>query len=58
MLQVPGGRSHERSRYRDGNGAGLIDYYVIHGAGHAWPGGPATATFTDLGPRATDARGD
>jgi poly(hydroxyalkanoate) depolymerase family esterase len=53
-LQVPNGRSYDRSRFDDHAGAPLIDYYVIHGAGHAWPGGPASATFTDpTGPDAT-----
>jgi poly(hydroxyalkanoate) depolymerase family esterase len=49
MLEVPAGRSYEHRRYSDGNGAALIDYYVIHGAGHAWPGGPAGVIFTDPG---------
>jgi poly(hydroxyalkanoate) depolymerase family esterase len=53
-LQVPNGRSYVRSRFNDGNGNWLIDCYLIHGAGHAWPGGPATATWTDpSGPDAT-----
>jgi poly(hydroxyalkanoate) depolymerase family esterase len=53
-LTVPGGRSYDRSQFDDHSGALVIDYYVIHGAGHAWPGGPASATFTDpTGPDAT-----
>ncbi|MCU1277829.1 MAG: phaZ1 [bacterium] len=53
-LQVANGRSYDRSRFDDHAGALLIEYYVIHGAGHAWPGGPASATFTDpTGPDAT-----
>jgi len=52
--QVPNGRSYDRSQFDDHAGALLIDYYVVHGAGHAWPGGPASATFTDpTGPDAT-----
>ena len=51
---VPNGRSYDRSEFDDRSGAALIDYYVIHGAGHAWPGGPASASFTDpTGPDAT-----
>lgn len=53
-LQVPNGRSYDRTQYDDHAGALLVDYYVVHGAGHAWPGGPASATFTDpMGPDAT-----
>jgi poly(hydroxyalkanoate) depolymerase family esterase len=53
-LTVPGGRSYDRSQFDDHSGALVIDYYVVHGAGHAWPGGPASATFTDpTGPDAT-----
>jgi poly(hydroxyalkanoate) depolymerase family esterase len=47
--QVAGGRGYEHRRFSDGNGAPLIDYYIIHGAGHAWPGGPAGVIFTDPG---------
>ncbi|MGZ3428223.1 MAG: extracellular catalytic domain type 1 short-chain-length polyhydroxyalkanoate depolymerase [Polyangia bacterium] len=53
-LTVPGGRSYDRSQFDDQAGALIIDYYVIHGAGHAWPGGPASASFTDpTGPDAS-----
>ena len=53
-LQVPNGRSYDLSRYDDQAGALLIESFVVHGAGHAWPGGPASATFTDpTGPDAT-----
>jgi len=53
-LQVPNGRSYDRTQFDDASDALLIDYYVVHGAGHAWPGGPASATFTDpTGPDAT-----
>jgi poly(hydroxyalkanoate) depolymerase family esterase len=54
-LQVPNGRSYDRTQYDDHAGALLVDYYVIHGAGHAWPGGPSSATFTD--PSGPDASG-
>ena len=43
-LQAPNGRSYDRSQFDDQAGALLIDYYVIHGAGHAWPGGPSSAS--------------
>jgi poly(hydroxyalkanoate) depolymerase family esterase len=53
-LQVPGGRSYDRSQFDDHAGALIVDYYVVHGAGHAWPGGPPSASFTDpSGPDAT-----
>ncbi len=53
-LQVPNGRSYDRSQFDDQAGALLIDYYVVHGAGHAWPGGAPSATFSDpTGPDAT-----
>lgn len=53
-LQAPNGRSYDRAQFDDQAGALLVDYYVVHGAGHAWPGGPASATFTDpTGPDAT-----
>ena len=53
-LQVPNGRSYDRNQFADHAGALLIDDYVVHGAGHAWPGGPASASFTDpTGPDAT-----
>jgi poly(hydroxyalkanoate) depolymerase family esterase len=53
-LQVPNGRSYDRNQFDDHAGALLVDYYVVHGAGHAWPGGPASATFTDpTGPDAS-----
>jgi poly(hydroxyalkanoate) depolymerase family esterase len=51
---VPGGRSYDLGRFLDGAGALLIESYVVHGAGHAWPGGPAGQPFTDpTGPDAT-----
>jgi poly(hydroxyalkanoate) depolymerase family esterase len=53
-LMAPGGRSYDRKQFDDRVGALLIDYYVVHGAGHAWPGGPASSSYTDpMGPGAT-----
>jgi poly(hydroxyalkanoate) depolymerase family esterase len=49
----PGGRSFTRSIQRDGQGQGIIEDWVIHGAGHAWSGGSSAGSFTD--PRGPDA---
>jgi poly(hydroxyalkanoate) depolymerase family esterase len=51
--QVPNGRSYEIDLY-GAAGQVLLEHVIINGAGHAWPGGPASATFTDpSGPDAT-----
>jgi poly(3-hydroxybutyrate) depolymerase len=47
--QVPGGRSYEVATYADGTGRTVVERWKIVGGGHAWPGGPADATFTDPG---------
>jgi poly(hydroxyalkanoate) depolymerase family esterase len=55
MLTVPSGRSYELDEWLDGSGAPLVDYYLVHGAGHAWPGGAPSAPFTDpSGPDASN----
>jgi poly(hydroxyalkanoate) depolymerase family esterase len=47
--QVPGGETYDHDRY-----AAIIERYLIHGMGHAWPGGTNGLTFTDPnGPDAT-----
>jgi poly(hydroxyalkanoate) depolymerase family esterase len=54
MQVANGGRSYDVSSFDDKSGALLVESFVIHGAGHAWPGGPASASWTDpLGPDAT-----
>jgi poly(hydroxyalkanoate) depolymerase family esterase len=48
--QVPGGRSYTRSVY----GFGLIEQYMINGAGHVYPGGCSCSLYGDpSGPDAT-----
>lgn len=50
----PAGRTYTRSIQRDATGRGLVEEWVIHGAGHAWSGGSPSGTFTDSnGPDAT-----
>jgi poly(hydroxyalkanoate) depolymerase family esterase len=51
---LPGGRSYTRSIQRDASGRGLVEEWIIHGAGHAWSGGSTSGSFTDpKGPDAT-----
>jgi poly(hydroxyalkanoate) depolymerase family esterase len=48
------GHSYTRSILRDAKGRGLLEQWVIHGAGHAWSGGSPSGSFTDQkGPDAT-----
>ena len=53
--QVPGGESWDRNRYARGDGALVVEQWIIHGMGHAWPGGDAGYVFTDAS--APDASG-
>ncbi len=49
----PAGRAYSRSVQRDASGRGLVEEWIIHGAGHAWSGGNTSGSFTD--PRGPDA---
>lgn len=54
--QVPNGESYDVARYLapSSSSSVLIERWLVHGAGHAWPGGAAGATFSDpSGPDAT-----
>ena len=51
--QVPGGHSYTRDVYHDANGHPFQEHWTIHGAGHAWSGGCAHASYTD--PKGPDA---
>lgn len=48
---VPGqtaqGQRYSQSVYRDASGRTLAEYWQLHGAGHAWSGGHADASYTD-----------
>jgi poly(hydroxyalkanoate) depolymerase family esterase len=49
-----GGVAYTRRVERDGAGRDVLEYWVLHGAGHAWSGGSARGSFTDpLGPDAS-----
>ena len=43
---VPNGRRYTRM-HRDADGTPLAEHWVVHGAGHAWSGGSAAASYTD-----------
>ena len=44
------------AHYADGHGCDLVDFWIVHGLGHAYPGGDPAANFTDpLGPDVTSA---
>src|SRR2546423_972262 len=46
-----GGRTYTRTLHR---GRPLMEHWLVHGAGHAWSGGSAKASYTDpSGPDAT-----
>jgi poly(hydroxyalkanoate) depolymerase family esterase len=52
--QVPGGHAYDVASYSTSAGRTVVERWRIQGGGHAWPGGPAQATFTDpAGPDAT-----
>jgi poly(3-hydroxybutyrate) depolymerase len=57
--QVPGGHAWDVARWAapsppTGASPVLIERWLIHGMGHAWPGGDPSQPFTDaLGPDAT-----
>ena len=51
-----GNRAYRRTRYTTTNTVSVIEYWELHGAGHAWSGGSAAGSFADeRGPDATDA---
>jgi poly(hydroxyalkanoate) depolymerase family esterase len=50
----PGGRRFRRTVHIGNDGKVSAEYWVVHGAGHAWSGGSAAGTFTDAsGPDAS-----
>ena len=48
-----GGRRYTRSVYTTSLGDPLVEYWQLHGAGHAWSGGSASGSYTD--PQGPDA---
>jgi poly(hydroxyalkanoate) depolymerase family esterase len=50
---VPRGRSYSTTVRRDASGKPVAEYWVIHGAGHAWSGGSRKGSYTD--PKGPDA---
>ena len=47
---------YRKTQYLDASGASVIEYWEIHGAGHAWVGGNDAGSYADaLGPDATRA---
>jgi poly(hydroxyalkanoate) depolymerase family esterase len=42
-----GGRAYRRIVHTDAGGHGVVEQWVLHGAGHAWSGGSGRASFTD-----------
>jgi poly(3-hydroxybutyrate) depolymerase len=56
---VPNGRSYTVARYSDGHGGELLQYWVVHGMGHAWSGGCSCERYSDpSGPDETGAMYD
>jgi poly(hydroxyalkanoate) depolymerase family esterase len=56
---VPNGRSYTLARYADGHGGELLEYWVVHGMGHAWSGGCSCQQYADpSGPDETVAMYD
>ncbi|HEY8267154.1 MAG TPA: PHB depolymerase family esterase, partial [Xanthobacteraceae bacterium] len=52
--QAPSRGRFTRSVRRDASGRSVLEWWEIHGAGHAWSGGSSAGSFTDpSGPDAT-----
>ncbi len=51
--QSPQGQQFSQTVYRDSAGQTTVEYWQLHGAGHAWSGGKEGASYTD--PSGVDA---
>lgn len=51
--QTGRGARHTRTVYTDAAGRDSLEYWQLHGAGHAWSGGSASGSYTD--PSGVDA---
>jgi poly(hydroxyalkanoate) depolymerase family esterase len=50
------GRRYTRSTHRSATGKPIVEHWLVHGAGHAWSGGQAAGSYTDVqGPDASRA---
>lgn len=47
------GQGYSQSVHRDSRGHSIAEYWLLHGAGHAWSGGHSQASYTD--PAGVDA---
>jgi poly(3-hydroxybutyrate) depolymerase len=43
------GRDYTQTTFRGDDGAVRAEYWVVHGAGHAWSGGSNAGSYTDEG---------